>query len=159
MVLADGAMITFRCNDGHRLCGPRTLTCVTPPMGKPVWDQALPTCERIPGYVGCFDNEDTEPFLFDLNTEWSDDAMTVEKCISRCSTEGFSFAGLMDGDECYCAKTGLNFTAYGRKRCEDRCEGDATQVCGEDDDQVSVYDVVWYNMVSNAGNGTVPVIG
>ena len=68
---------------------------------------------------------------------YADDAMTDEKCMAFCYSNGYTFAGTEYTRECWCG----NSVAPGRQPqkttaslagCNMRCGGDATQYCGGD---------------------------
>ncbi|RMZ94368.1 WSC domain-containing 2-like, partial [Brachionus plicatilis] len=76
--------------------------------------------------VGCFlDSSDRDlPFLVDENLG----SMTIEKCISSCSRKNKVFAGLQYSIECFC---GNSYGKYGKGYCSFKCDGNASQICGD----------------------------
>ena len=65
--------------------------------------------------------------------------MTHEVCFEYCTTCGKRYAGLLEGDKCYC---GDEYNGNGEKQCPlwswwwlfDRCVGNAAQICGRHDE-------------------------
>ena len=84
--------------------------------------------------LGCFaDNQAASPNEaagHDLDGAlFSQPTMTVQTCFSLCYQQGFKFAGLQDGSQCFCGD------AYGRYgsavgACNTPCAGDPSQSCG-----------------------------
>ncbi|XP_068722638.1 deleted in malignant brain tumors 1 protein-like [Montipora capricornis] len=75
-------------------------------------------------YVGCY--KDTNDHAMTL--EFKSPSMTPVKCVRRCQIEGFKYAGLEWGNECYC---GSNYDRYGTSTsCDLPCFGDVTKACG-----------------------------
>jgi hypothetical protein len=83
---------------------------------------------------------------------FNDPAMTVNKCLSLCSTQGFRFAGLQYRTWCFC---GNNYGRYavGGASCTMRCAGDPSLFCGGE----------WANniweILSSSGAATAPSPG
>lgn len=83
------------------------------------------------GFLGCFKDqgEGSGTRGRDLNgLAWSDAAMTHELCVSKCSGNGFAYAGVQYGKWCFCGNQ------YGKSgpatNCDIRCAGDPNQICG-----------------------------
>ncbi|CAG8481801.1 8109_t:CDS:1 [Ambispora leptoticha] len=56
--------------------------------------------------------------------------MTVDKCIDSCGKDGFKYAGLEIGDECYCAMTYKPGIELKPEECSSSCPGNNFQLCG-----------------------------
>jgi hypothetical protein len=99
---------------------------------------ALATCQAAPppppppppsgpAYLGCFKDATAR----DLDGRMLNrDNMTPALCFSYCREEGYTFAGLQYGRQCYC---GQNFGRYGKAPNEDcalPCAGNPAQRCG-----------------------------
>ncbi|KAK6383381.1 hypothetical protein LTS17_002673 [Exophiala oligosperma] len=56
--------------------------------------------------------------------------MTIESCLSFCTSQSLPLAGLEYGRECYCASSLPPNTALNLTGCSMPCAGDATQTCG-----------------------------
>ncbi|PFX16283.1 Neurotrypsin [Stylophora pistillata] len=75
-------------------------------------------------YIGCY--KDTQNHV--MTHELTSSDMTPVKCIRRCQSKGFMYAGLEWANECYC---GNHFNRYGNSTsCQLPCLGDASKVCG-----------------------------
>ena len=54
--------------------------------------------------------------------------MSIEKCIKICRNAGFKFAGLQEGNKCFC---GNNYGKYGKAtNCIIKCKGNPHETCG-----------------------------
>ncbi|TFK31513.1 WSC domain-containing protein [Crucibulum laeve] len=67
------------------------------------------------------------------------DSMTISSCINFCSSQGFHFAGLEFGRECYCDNS-IRYPAFATNAndCNMACTGDSSSICGAGD-RLSVY--------------------
>ncbi|KAJ7383552.1 hypothetical protein OS493_027215, partial [Desmophyllum pertusum] len=75
-------------------------------------------------YVGCY--RDTNQHV--MTHEFTTPAMTLTKCIRRCQSKGFMYAGLEWANECYC---GNHYDRYGNATsCDLPCHGDSSKICG-----------------------------
>lgn len=65
--------------------------------------------------------------------------MTVEFCVRGCASQGYTYAGLEFGDECYCGTSiDNNQTSAAPADCNMPCSGDSTEICGARD-RLSLY--------------------
>ncbi|OAD46971.1 Putative tyrosine-protein kinase Wsck [Eufriesea mexicana] len=84
-------------------------------------------------YEGCFKSSTLDP---DLPTLILNRANTPTECIKECRSRYYMFAGLMNGQHCFCGST------YGRKgvstSCTVLCIADPNNYCGSQD-AVSIY--------------------
>ncbi|WWC92585.1 uncharacterized protein L201_007544 [Kwoniella dendrophila CBS 6074] len=58
--------------------------------------------------------------------------MTIDKCVTYCAQEGFTYAGLEYASECYCGNTlsnGAAISSYSNQ-CNMACAGNSAEVCG-----------------------------
>ena len=55
--------------------------------------------------------------------------MTVEGCIERCSGNGYTYAGLQYGKECFCGNS-IAPGLLGAQKCTMPCAGNPAQYCG-----------------------------
>jgi len=84
------------------------------------------TATLQPGFLGCFQDESTRDLPVEIAAKGSN--MTVEGCRSACSAAGYSYAGVQNGDQCFC---GNSYDRYGKAtKCTSVCNGDDTEVCG-----------------------------
>ncbi|KAI0364868.1 galactose oxidase [Pilatotrama ljubarskyi] len=117
-----------------------------------------PATPDIPGtnytFLGCFTDEGARS-LGDA-TFTNTTGMTVESCVSFCSSQSFNFAGLEFAQECWCgneiANGGTNAT---ESDCNFPCTGDASEICGAGN-RLSVY---WDGVAPPPPPITVPSVG
>lgn len=64
-----------------------------------------------------------------LPVRWAPGGMTVDKCLSHCSSAGYKFAGLEWASECWCGNSFSN-SRIGSFACNIPCEGKESQMCG-----------------------------
>jgi len=59
------------------------------------------------------------------------DTMTVSTCLSFCNIDGFPFAGLEYGSECWCAQYLSAFAVkLADSQCNFACKGNSSEICG-----------------------------
>lgn len=80
-------------------------------------------------YLGCF--RDTSERIFKkLRTL---DETSVTKCVMFCRDEGFFYAGLENGHECYCGNEFPSLQdnpSINVSECQTECPGNAIEKCG-----------------------------
>jgi WSC domain len=60
------------------------------------------------------------------------DDLTVQVCIERCASLGYTSAGLEYGQECYCGSPTYPIgESTPMSECGMACLGDASQICGD----------------------------
>jgi hypothetical protein len=60
----------------------------------------------------------------------SDDSLTIPKCQDACYRAGYGFAGVQEGNQCWCSSyVGGGWTKH-QNACNIPCTGDSTTVCG-----------------------------
>ena len=75
-------------------------------------------------WVGCFVDRDRR----DLPAAFIDGNMSVGRCVAHCAREGFTYAGVQDGNQCFC---GNSYGAYGASRsCNTPCSANSSERCG-----------------------------
>lgn len=82
----------------------------------------------VSGVIGCFNDEGTRDLSYTLDS--GSDSMTVDSCTSGCAELGYLYAGLQDGNQCFC---GNSYGSYGQASsgsCWMTCTGDGSQNCG-----------------------------
>ncbi|KAF2015096.1 WSC-domain-containing protein [Aaosphaeria arxii CBS 175.79] len=108
-----------------------TDCAATKVIGPPKTNYVDLTSSKQWEYVGCGkDNIDGRAFTGEST---SSDDMTVEKCVDFCSSNGFSYAGVEYGRECFCdnAMKPENAPKDGvMGSCTMKCAGNNTQFCG-----------------------------
>ncbi|KAK6418200.1 hypothetical protein LTR95_017230, partial [Oleoguttula sp. CCFEE 5521] len=110
---------------------------------------ALPRAAAAPTwtYKGCYlDGVNSRTLGYSSYSEYS--IQTIQTCTTYCSNNGFNFAGLEYGTECYCDFT-LPSTAVQEPEidCSMPCAGNSSQICGNGD-RLSIY--------SNGGDTSKP---
>ncbi|KAI8248972.1 CFEM domain protein [Colletotrichum sp. SAR 10_77] len=77
--------------------------------------------------MGCFIDDHT---LDTKSTKAGGSSLTVDKCQAACWSEGFRYAGVKSGTECWCGSfVGGDWAAH-QISCNVPCPGDAKQTCG-----------------------------
>lgn len=56
-------------------------------------------------------------------------SQTPQLCMAKCQSQGYTYAGLQYGRQCYCSNTMVN-PKLGVTGCTTVCAGDKTQMCG-----------------------------
>ena len=56
--------------------------------------------------------------------------MTIGKCKNYCFGKGFSYAGVQNGNECYCGNEINPSAPKPSTECNKQCTGDRSQTCG-----------------------------
>ncbi|MBJ6725035.1 WSC domain-containing protein [Geomesophilobacter sediminis] len=107
--------------------------------------RSLPPLTSAPagGYLGCFKDDSRRDLK---EKEWSDGKMTPTLCINYCRDEGFPYAGVQYGSQCFC---GNRYGKYGQipeKNCKTACAGDSDLDCGG----------TWANAVYAVANASAP---
>lgn len=90
-----------------------------------------PSIANINGYTykGCLTESDSGRAL--PSKQHSQDDMTPAICGSLCSADGYVYAGLEYGRECWCANTIRGGHWVDDAQCSTRCVGDRKYFCGE----------------------------
>ena len=102
-------------------------------------------CLSVPGYLGCFNNNNDEDVLPDKR--WRYDNMTIAECLQFCRrsrTTGpvMRFAGVHSGSYCLCGVDSTEYDRHGRLedwRCDQPCAGNEYEICGGYE-TISIYD-------------------
>lgn len=94
---------------------------------------------KQPGYIGCFIDGPTRAMG---NNQILSSTLTVSQCKSYCSNKQFMYAGLENGNECYCSNDmttnnsgsgGFGGTIWNKvtqEQCSATCQGDSSNTCG-----------------------------
>ncbi|KAI8616934.1 aspartic peptidase domain-containing protein [Chytriomyces sp. MP71] len=92
-----------------------------------------------PTTIGCFQDSPTRV----MRKLWQQNDATAKNCLADCMVAGYLFAGLEDGNECYCSQSLPTSTMLPNASCIFPCVGDSSQMCGG----------AWaLSVVSNAAN-------
>ncbi|KAF4575259.1 WSC domain-containing protein [Pleurotus pulmonarius] len=79
-------------------------------------------------YQGCYTDSVSDRTL--SHSHHVDGGITIESCVAFCSTNGFSFAGLEFGDECFCGNSIGASTKKSDSECAMVCSGNLAEFCG-----------------------------
>ncbi|XP_067932805.1 kielin/chordin-like protein [Watersipora subatra] len=85
--------------------------------------------DDIDAYVGCYKDNFGDRAMTRQEMEGNNPWM-VRTCVDACQKRGQKYAGLQNGQDCYC---GDNFDKYGivsDSKCNRFCSGDTTFTCG-----------------------------
>ncbi len=78
-------------------------------------------------YLGCFRDSDQR----DLNaSQWDDGQMTPTRCIRSCADNGFEYAGLQYGSQCFCGNSHGRYGRIDANNCSMPCSGNPGLMCG-----------------------------
>ncbi|KAM5541685.1 hypothetical protein V8D89_004666 [Ganoderma adspersum] len=118
-----------RCaGNTNEICGgPMRLTLlVTSNLPPPPSDTVLPAGWSS---VGCVSDNSARALT---GFSVTNDQMTYDSCISTCSAQGYSMAGIEYGSECYCGHSFENGAgvALDPSSCSMDCAGDSAATCG-----------------------------
>ncbi|KAF9874013.1 WSC domain-containing protein [Colletotrichum karsti] len=125
----DDSACTYECQ------GNQTETCGGPGAFS-VWaDTTFPTAngDVIKSYqsIGCWTDETGHGRTVGEPQKISADTMTPSNCIATCAAQGYPFAGVEFGQECYCGVVIGNYSvSTTADKCATPCKGDSTQTCG-----------------------------
>jgi len=73
-------------------------------------------------YVHCYQDDNSR--ILSQSTDYNN-AQTIDKCLAKCASGGYAYAGLEYGKECYCSNTlRANAVQAPESECAMRCAGD-----------------------------------
>jgi len=78
-------------------------------------------------YLGCFSDAFGDR---DLPQYFPSFTMHPAQCMSTCHSEGFKFAGLQDGKECWCGNNAPRHQKVAESQCRKKCSGNELTYCG-----------------------------
>ncbi|KAH8977906.1 WSC domain-containing protein [Lactarius hatsudake] len=90
----------------------------------------VPFIYANPTSLGCFTDDPSDRML--ASATFKDSAhMTIESCVTFCNYRKYLYAGLENGEDCYCG----NYLAESAKiglpsRCSVKCPGNSNEICG-----------------------------
>ncbi len=80
--------------------------------------------------AGCY-VDPIRPRLFPFFASFSGRRMSSTKCVAFCDKQGFSFAGMENGGQCFCSKSlPENAELKDDSECSTPCKGDMREMCG-----------------------------
>lgn len=78
--------------------------------------------------MGCYNEE---AIITPSSSPFVDNAMTLEKCISHCTSINKLYAAIKGGKNCYCEDGYLSHKLEDSPcKCDNDCPGDSKQICG-----------------------------
>ncbi|CAG8475333.1 7727_t:CDS:2 [Scutellospora calospora] len=77
--------------------------------------------------------------------------MTVSNCLGFCWNNGFAYAGLEIGSQCFCANNFDSISRLSIEDCSSSCVGNSSEICGGPL-VLSIYNSSYYNANSNNTN-------
>ncbi|KAI8680789.1 hypothetical protein NCS56_00484900 [Fusarium sp. Ph1] len=83
-------------------------------------------------HLGCYvDNDTAWPVLEKrVSKEGGDATLTIPKCEDTCYRAQFEFAGVKEGNECWCSSFVAGERTRNETNCNTPCSGDKTKMCG-----------------------------
>lgn len=76
--------------------------------------------------MGCFG--DAAERAMGANGYYSHANMTIQMCVDKCSHDGYAFAGLEVGTECFCDNDYTRWGELPQSNCPTRCKGATDEV-------------------------------
>ncbi|UZP41681.1 hypothetical protein NXS19_009497 [Fusarium pseudograminearum] len=110
-----------------------------------------------PKYLGCYTEGVEARALGDAKTT-DKKKMTVEICAAFCSSKGYPYLGVQNGQDCYCSKKGPSNGSVEApaSQCGMTCKGDKKQKCGATK-RLNVYKLARVSKTSSTTKSTVKV--
>lgn len=107
--------------------GPTTTSISVPTSSPTGWD-----------LVGCYEYSQEEVFYFE-RMRLEEDTLTIKKCQDACYRNDFLFAGLAEGNMCWCSLQIAGDRELQSTGCNVTCSGNDSQTCGGEG-HLSVYE-------------------
>ena len=83
---------------------------------------------RSYAYQGCYVDQGDRTVI---GTSFQNNKMTEEMCVEKCLASGSTYAGVENGNECWCGTTLSKSAARAAEGdCATICAGDAAEFCG-----------------------------
>jgi hypothetical protein len=89
---------------------------------------------------GCYPDEDKDLPVLEEQVSVGDD-LTISKCQDSCYRASFEFAGVKEGNECWCSSFIGGESTRNESDCNIPCTGDEDEICGGKD-RLSVFEPV-----------------
>ncbi len=103
--------------------------------------------------TGCYDdNKGISDLLRRLDLPDTSPLLTIPVCEDTCHRADYSFAGVRNGDECWCGDSNVGKLAPSQADCNTPCKGDKSAMCGETD-RINVFQADG-NQTSSSATGT-----
>ncbi|KAG9003884.1 hypothetical protein FRB94_002801 [Tulasnella sp. JGI-2019a] len=84
--------------------------------------------------LGCYQDQSSRTLAGASTTS---STMTPAVCQTFCTA--YTYFGVENGSECYCGNTATVVSPLAASNCQTKCAGDATQICGGNNWQLSLY--------------------
>lgn len=81
-------------------------------------------------YEGCYVEDSKLPILEQNMNPGGDTALTIPKCKNSCYRRAYSFAGLQQGNQCWCSNYVAGEWSSNKTDCNTPCTGDKSTFCG-----------------------------
>ena len=72
---------------------------------------------------------------------WTNNALTIAKCLARCQSNSFTYAGVEFGKNCHCDNSYGTYGVQSDALCTTPCAGDSSTTCGG----------YWFNEIYSVG--------
>jgi hypothetical protein len=80
--------------------------------------------------LGCYAQESARPLLEQNMNPSGDGSLTIPKCKNTCYRRAYTFAGVREGNQCWCSSFVGGEWAKNQTDCNTPCTGDKNTVCG-----------------------------
>ena len=80
--------------------------------------------------MGCYAEDAAMPILQQNMNPNGDASLTIPKCKTVCYSRAFQFAGVQQGDQCWCSSYVGGEWAKNQTDCNSPCSGDKNAICG-----------------------------
>jgi hypothetical protein len=80
--------------------------------------------------IGCYAQNPVRSILEQNMTPNGDGALTIPKCKLTCYRRAYKFAGVLQGNQCWCSNYVAGEWAKNQTDCSAPCAGDKSTVCG-----------------------------
>ncbi|EJD47485.1 WSC-domain-containing protein [Auricularia subglabra TFB-10046 SS5] len=137
--VADGDCSTACAGDAKARCGAGNRINIYQAASSTSPAKPAPTVAAVSGFnsLGCF-VDPTNARTLRGTALFRADNMTPAVCTARCKSQGFKFAGVEYGQECFCGNEIVNQKKAADAECSTACAGDAKARCGAGN-RVNIY--------------------
>ncbi|KAF4875529.1 putative fungistatic metabolite [Colletotrichum siamense] len=126
----DDSVCNYPCNGAkNETCGgPSAFSVWADPTFAKVDDTVIESFQSI----GCYTDDTSHGrTVAERQDQIPTGSMTPSACIAACAADGYPFAGLEFGQECYCGVVIGNYSVPTTSdKCAMPCKGDSTKNCG-----------------------------
>ncbi|KAH7389745.1 WSC domain-containing protein [Phaeosphaeria sp. MPI-PUGE-AT-0046c] len=113
----------------RRLDNFTTTSAPTTPASTTVVSSALPSPTAWKS-LGCYAQNPDRPILQQNMNPNGDASLSIPKCESSCYRQAFTFAGMQEGNQCWCSNYVAGELAKNAADCNVPCTGNKAEVCG-----------------------------